>query len=51
MFRKGINLAGLSQVWPLKFVMLFSGIVHMPLNYTILMTMAQHKVFILNVSV
>jgi hypothetical protein len=23
MFRKGINLAGLSQIWPLKFVMLF----------------------------
>jgi hypothetical protein len=51
MFRKGINLADLSEVWPLKFVMLFSGIVHMPLNYTNLMTTAQHKVFILNVPV
>jgi hypothetical protein len=48
MFRKGINLAGLSQV---QICDAFSGIVHMPLNYTILVTKAQHKVFILNVPV
>ena len=48
MFSKAINLAGLSQVQPIKFVLLFSSIV---LAVKLYHSQDQHKVFILNIPV